>query len=124
MSKVVNWKFSKDLCKVAIVEGGEVKLLDNVIEQVIENGKVVKVRVKCPFCSFVHEYATPYAPAPTLSEIVAITTAYAYYWAVRILLGKQPNWNVMYIFPDYVETARVAITDDHKDFHMSRFLFK
>lgn len=113
MFRIINWKFEK-IVKVGIFEGNEYKVLtSNNAEYIVENGKVVGVKVPCPYCGYVHTYTTPDTPVPTSSEMVKLVTAHAYYWALRILLGQEPNWNFLRITPDGVEQLLIKPSDGH-----------
>ena len=110
--KIKNWA-----TEFASVEGGVP------VERVFERGVVVAVKARCPHCGAEHTYSTPNAPAAALSEIAAITLGFAYFYAVRALLGYYPPWNVLRVFPAYVETAKLAKRKSHDGGHIEEAMW-
>ena len=114
--KIINWRWPQ----ATSIEG----LNDyQGIRPVIENGKVIALHIKCPYCGNEFQVTTPDAPAPVLSEWAYLTTSYAYYWAVRHLLGRPPKWNVAYILMDdnsiKILTYQLATSDEHAEDHVN-----
>ncbi len=111
--KVRNWK--RGLRAAVFICGTSVY---SEAERVYEDGRIVRIRFRCPACGEVHELKTPDAPAPAVIEVVRRACAEALEVAIGFLVRNEvPDWNLKLVRGDWRETIRIPIHESHLDLH-------